>query len=185
MRTTVLLEATQQPLHSEPSSTKSLRRHECMKDWLRRLMNQCRTLQLNFLMRQHQKCRICTQPVLFLSRIPTLYGACNELRQAVIKEALRIHPAVGFQLERIAPRGGITLCQTNLPEGTILGMNAWVLHRDKQIFGDDVEGFRPERWLDATDEELKMMNRSFFSIRELPSSKHSFPHIILLTDAWI
>jgi cytochrome P450 len=83
----------------------------------------------------------------------------------VIKEALRIHPAVGFQLERIAPVGGITIRQTYLPEGTILGMNAWVLHRDKQVFGVDVEAFRPERWLEAGDEELKMMNRSFFAVR--------------------
>ena len=83
----------------------------------------------------------------------------------MIKEALRIHPAVGFQLERVTPKGGITLCQTYLPEGTIVGMNAWVLHRDKQVFGDDVETFRPERWLDASEEQLRLMNRSFFPVR--------------------
>jgi len=152
-----------------------------MKDWLKRLMNQCWTPQLNFLTRKHQKCHICIQPVLFLSRIPTLYWGCNELRQAGNKEAVRIHSAVGLQLECIAPKGAITLFQTYLAVGTILGMNAWVLHRDKQIFGDDAEAFRPERWLDAADEELKMTNRSFFAVRELLSSKYSFPQIRLLT----
>lgn len=28
-----------------------------------------------------------------------------------------------------------------------MGVNAWVVHRDASIFGDDVEAFRPERWL--------------------------------------
>lgn len=82
----------------------------------------------------------------------------------MIKEALRIHPPVGFQLERIAPKGGITLCDVHLPEGTIIGMNAWVVHRDKQVFGEDVETFRPERWIEAGEEELKMMNRSFLAV---------------------
>jgi cytochrome P450 len=59
----------------------------------------------------------------------------------------------------------MTLCQKYLPEGTIVGMNAWVLHRDKQVFGDDVETFRPERWLDASEEQQRLMNRSFFPVR--------------------
>lgn len=45
---------------------------------------------------------------------------------AVIKEAVRMHPAVGQLLERHVPKGGITLGDVFLPEGTIVGMNPWV-----------------------------------------------------------
>ena len=31
---------------------------------------------------------------------------------------------------------------------TIVGTNAWVLHRNKQVYGDDAEAFRPERWIE-------------------------------------
>ena len=45
---------------------------------------------------------------------------------AVIKEGFRMHPAVGQLLERHVPKGGITLGDTFIPEGTIVGMNPWV-----------------------------------------------------------
>lgn len=45
---------------------------------------------------------------------------------AVIKEALRMHPAVGQLLERHVPEGGATFDGHFIPEGTIVGMNPWV-----------------------------------------------------------
>lgn len=45
---------------------------------------------------------------------------------AVIKEAFRMHPAIGQLLERHVPKGGITLGESFIPEGTIIGMNPWV-----------------------------------------------------------
>ena len=45
---------------------------------------------------------------------------------AVIKEGFRMHPAVGQLLERHVPKGGVTLGDVFLPEGTIVGMNPWV-----------------------------------------------------------
>ncbi|RTE75813.1 hypothetical protein BHE90_009741 [Fusarium euwallaceae] len=46
--------------------------------------------------------------------------------EAVIKESFRMHPAVGQLLERHVPKGGISLDNHFLPEGTIVGMNPWV-----------------------------------------------------------
>lgn len=72
---------------------------------------------------------------------------------AVIKEALRLHPAVGLLLERIVPTGGLQLPNGGpfLPAGTTVGANPWIIHRHS-LFGKDVDSFIPERWLQANEE---------------------------------
>ena len=71
---------------------------------------------------------------------------------AVIKEALRLHPAVGLLLERVVPDGGLQLPNGPLlPRGTIVGSNPWIIHRHS-VFGDKAEDFIPERWLRGEDE---------------------------------
>ncbi|KAK7214869.1 hypothetical protein V2G26_002872 [Clonostachys chloroleuca] len=67
--------------------------------------------------------------------------------QAVIKEGFRMHPAVGTILPRVVPKGGARLGGFNFPEGTHVGANSWVLHYDKDGFGQDADVYRPERWL--------------------------------------
>jgi cytochrome P450 len=81
---------------------------------------------------------------------------------AVIQEAFRLHPAAGLILERVAPAQGITILGEQIPGGTVVGCNAWVLHRRPEIFGDDVNVFRPERWLEASPEKLKEMKATMF-----------------------
>ncbi|KAJ4415485.1 hypothetical protein N0V82_007287 [Gnomoniopsis sp. IMI 355080] len=66
---------------------------------------------------------------------------------ACFKEAGRIHPPFGLHLERVVPPGGLDVCGSTLPAGTIVGMNAWVVHRDPAVFGPDADAWRPERWL--------------------------------------
>ncbi|KAL6244266.1 hypothetical protein RBB50_008508 [Rhinocladiella similis] len=80
--------------------------------------------------------------------------------QACIKEALRIHPVVGLIIERCVPMGGIVLGGHYLPEGTTVGMNPWVTARAEGVFGADADTFRPERWLEATQEQLIAMERA-------------------------
>jgi len=83
--------------------------------------------------------------------------------QACIKEGLRIQPAVGMLLERIVPEGGATFDGVFFPAGTIVGMNPWVISRDKSTYGDDAAEFRPERWLEASPAQLKLMERNFLA----------------------
>lgn len=99
--------------------------------------------------------------------------------QAVIKEALRLYPGVSYPLERVVPDGGAELCGHFLPAGTVVGMHAWVIHRDESIFGEDAEYFRPERWLDAEPEELKKMERAFLSVSSSRSSSYWLPGLSL------
>ncbi|KAI8649573.1 hypothetical protein NCS55_01457400 [Fusarium keratoplasticum] len=82
-----------------------------------------------------------------------------EYLQACIKEALRMHPAVSYPLERVVPPDGVRLCGEYLSGGTIVGVNAAVIHRDRDIFGQDADTFRPERWLHSSEERIKLMDR--------------------------
>ena len=66
---------------------------------------------------------------------------------ACVKEAFRLHPAAGLPLERVVPPEGAEIAGEFVKGGTIVGCSAWVIHRRKDIFGEDVEVFRPERWL--------------------------------------
>jgi cytochrome P450 len=81
---------------------------------------------------------------------------------ACIKEALRMHPAAGLPLERVTPAQGAEICGEHIPGGTIVGCSAWVLHRRPEVFGDDADYYRPERWLEADKERLKVMNATMF-----------------------
>ncbi|KAK5046573.1 hypothetical protein LTR84_007334 [Exophiala bonariae] len=81
---------------------------------------------------------------------------------AVIKESLRIHPAAGLPLERVVPHGGATICGRFFPAGTIVGCSAWTIHRDRGVFGEDVDVFRPERWLEDPVRAAEM-NQVLFS----------------------
>ena len=98
---------------------------------------------------------------------PISYAESNQMPyfQAVLKEAMRMHPAVGLLLERVLPADGIEIANHRLPGGTVVGMCPWVLHRDQRVFGADADEFRPERWLEADDEALKVMQRSNLAVR--------------------
>lgn len=74
---------------------------------------------------------------------------------ACIKEAFRMHPAAGLPLERIVPQPGVEIVGHHVKGGTIVGCSAWIIHRRPEIWGDDVEVYRPERWLLEDDEEQR------------------------------
>ncbi|KAE8166028.1 cytochrome P450 [Aspergillus tamarii] len=70
---------------------------------------------------------------------------------AVVKEVFRIHPPIGTPFPRVVPPQGATICGHFLPGGSEVGFSMWALGRNKSVFGEDVDLFRPERWL--TDAE--------------------------------
>ncbi|OBZ77504.1 Benzoate 4-monooxygenase [Grifola frondosa] len=69
--------------------------------------------------------------------------------EAVINEALRIHSTSGIGLPRLVPAGGLIVCGREFPEGTVLSVPTYTIHRDPAIWGEDTEAFRPERWFEA------------------------------------
>ncbi|KAI8185717.1 Cytochrome P450 monooxygenase andK [Colletotrichum sp. SAR 10_76] len=88
---------------------------------------------------------------------------------ACIKEAFRMHPAAGLPLERIVPEQGAEIAGTFVKGGTIVGCSAWIIHRRPEIWGADVDTYRPERWLvdetkdrEAEEQRIKEMNGHMF-----------------------
>lgn len=90
--------------------------------------------------------------------------------QAVIKEALRLHPGNGLALTRAVPKDGLTISGRYFPEGTEIGISAFVAHANTSVFGADAETFRPERWLDADPATLKRMEGYFMTFGRGPRS---------------
>lgn len=83
--------------------------------------------------------------------------------QACLDEAMRLRPAVGLNISRLVPPGSAEINGVKFPGGTRVAVNAWVLHRDKEIFGADADKFRPERWLE-NQERAKTMKRYMFQV---------------------
>ncbi|EXJ87226.1 hypothetical protein A1O3_04185 [Capronia epimyces CBS 606.96] len=83
--------------------------------------------------------------------------------QACIKEALRFHPATAQILPRLVPAGGVELGGHYLPPGTVVGCNAWSVHRDPVLYGQDVDRYRPERWLEVSPDQARKMETSLLT----------------------
>ena len=78
--------------------------------------------------------------------------------QAVIREGLRIFPPGGYASKE-APPGGDTINGKHVPGGTHLGIAIFAMQRQKHVFGDDADLFRPERWLEASPEARSEMEK--------------------------
>lgn len=76
--------------------------------------------------------------------------------ECVIKETLRLFPAVPHGMPRVVPAGGANLGGYYLPEGTNVAAQAYSLHRNRTVW-TDAEDFVPERW----EEPTKTMKDSF------------------------
>lgn len=98
------------------------------------------------------------------------YNECLEmpLLQAVIKESTRLHPSIMFQLPRYAPPEGVTIAGHFVPGGCALSMSPRSHNHSKEIFGNDADRWRPERWLE-NEEKSKYMESLLTTVR--PSHK--------------
>ncbi|KAF7928892.1 uncharacterized protein EAE97_009734 [Botrytis byssoidea] len=73
--------------------------------------------------------------------------------QHCLNEALRVYPLVPFSVRQAnkdttLPHGGGKDGKSKvfIPKGPIVEYSVFVMHRRKDIWGDDAEEFRPERW---------------------------------------
>lgn len=80
---------------------------------------------------------------------------------------MRLHPSIAFPLERVVPPEGDTIGGYKLPHGTIVGVLPPLINRNRDVFGEDADSFRPERWLNMTPGQLKLMERFYTTVSGL------------------
>ncbi|KAF8352010.1 cytochrome P450 monooxygenase [Amanita rubescens] len=80
---------------------------------------------------------------------------------ACVNEALRVHTTSGIGLPRVAPKGGLTVSGQHFVEGTILSVPSYTIHRDVNVWGEDVEVFRPERWFERDQSAMQKTLNTF------------------------
>lgn len=80
--------------------------------------------------------------------------------RAFINESLRMYPIVPMNARQAAadttlPLGGGPDQQSPIfvPKGCYMGWNLYSIHRRKDIYGEDAEEFKPERWLDEGEKK--------------------------------
>jgi hypothetical protein len=85
------------------------------------------------------------------------------LLHAVVTETLRLHAAIPGPQPRITPAGPCTLAgHADIPPGTRVSAQAYTLHRNPRVFPEP-EGWRPQRWLEASADERAEMMRWFWA----------------------
>ncbi|VUC32379.1 unnamed protein product [Clonostachys rosea] len=80
------------------------------------------------------------------------------LRQC-IDEGMRLHSTSAIGLPRIVTADrGISYGEMHFPKGTVLSVPSFTIHHDAEVWGDDVEEFKPDRWLDLTPRQKICFN---------------------------
>lgn len=71
-----------------------------------------------------------------------------EYLDACINEGLRLLSTSSMGLPRVIGKGGLEVCGKYFKEGTILSVPSYTIHRDTEVWGEDIEEYRPERWFE-------------------------------------
>jgi cytochrome P450 len=88
--------------------------------------------------------------VMALGSIPDVAAlrGCAYLN-AVIHEGLRLHPVVAAVPRYCCDSDVLPSSRAVIPAGTVVLASILAVHRTEQVYGVDVDEFRPERWLDV------------------------------------
>ncbi|KAG8737594.1 hypothetical protein FRC12_017082, partial [Ceratobasidium sp. 428] len=91
----------------------------------------------------------------------TSYDAVKSLPylNACINEGLRLHSTSAMGLPRVIPPGTeLQVCGETFGPGCVLSVPSFTVHRSPEVWGEDVDAFRPERWF---DDGAGKMNKAF------------------------
>lgn len=81
--------------------------------------------------------------------------------QASIRESLRMSPPIPAYLIRAVSEPGLDILGYHIPAGTQVAHDAWVMVKNKKVYGEDAEVYRPDRWLGPDYKRLDKLDFSF------------------------
>jgi benzoate 4-monooxygenase len=83
-----------------------------------------------------------------------------------IDEGMRMHSTSAIGLPRIVANGpGVDFDDVHFPPGTVLSVPSYTIHHLEEIWGPDVEEFRPDRWLELNSRQKVAFNPFSFGPR--------------------
>jgi cytochrome P450 len=82
-----------------------------------------------------------------------------EYLQAVIREGLRMWPPATGLLPKVSTQDEM-VCGVRIPAGTNVAWAPWSIMRNEEIFGQDATMFRPERWLNISQDKWRLMDQT-------------------------
>ncbi|KAK8230498.1 oxoglutarate/iron-dependent oxygenase [Phyllosticta capitalensis] len=88
---------------------------------------------------------------------------------ATIFEGLRLSYGLVTRLPRVSPVEPMIFRSTDgkiekvIPPGVAVGMSSLIVHHDKNIWGEDADEFRPERWLDEDGQKRRDLDAYLLS----------------------
>ena len=97
-------------------------------------------------------------------------SASSPVLLAVIKETMRLHAPFPTAFPRTIAAGAETAIPglpTPLPIGTQVSSNTYILGHSKEIWGDDAESWKPQRWLEA-ENTRKELDSKFVAFSKGP-----------------
>ncbi|KAL8941387.1 MAG: hypothetical protein Q9216_002265 [Gyalolechia sp. 2 TL-2023] len=90
--------------------------------------------------------------------LPVAYASAIKLPylRACINESMRLNPSVGLPMPRTIPAAGARISGFDFPPRYRIGINSAVVQYDRDVFGEDAEVFRPERWIEGKADAARM-----------------------------
>lgn len=92
----------------------------------------------------------------------------NVYFRSVLYETLRMYPPLGQIINRKTTKETVLGKNIIIPKGTYVGYNNYGTGRDRNVWGDDADKFRPRRW-GSTEEEVSKNYSIAKSTARLPS----------------
>jgi cytochrome P450 len=81
--------------------------------------------------------------------------------QACIKEGLRVWTPLNGILTKVSTAEGATINGVYIPGGTQVSISTHSMMRSRNIFGEDADQLKPERWLEGDPDMIKGYNRAW------------------------
>lgn len=83
-----------------------------------------------------------------------------------IDEGMRLHSTSAIGLPRIVTsEAGVDFDDAHFPSGTVLSVPSYTIHHLEEIWGKDVEEFKPDRWLSLNNRQKTAFNPFSFGPR--------------------